>query len=699
MQQGLIKKVGIDTQVLPALLNDINPREVAKLVVIDYFTQTPSLSLSNVLNDQFCSVDIFTLSKGIIFSKTKNAELNNFIVTYFNLLIDDEVHNDELQLQEELFKRINEKRTARSAQLQDKLTGRVALTADEVAQITLHNRTTNTPIIIENKFIKNAPFKQISSQELNPQAVRNVHRMNLQNNTFAIYMEYILSKSSSPKELSDIIGLQNKLFEKGFHLIDIASVQNDPEVANFISLMNNIDTKSITLSDVSTFIEERIKDQTQKEQLINGIITNKNKHTEFAKSLVTYSREVKLERFITTDCHQFESGKSMVMLGSSRERTGYSHEPIGIVMDVTANLDNQGKIAQLLAKLHNHELAVDDVHPLLNYLQLLAHDTYSYDEKNQAGGRALRTPYGHVRFVEYQTQLNHLINENQNAPTLQALKLETQFQDIFTCNEALAQEERDSISFNRVAVLLLEQEFLSINEFKEAVCTAFAKKLTKPETKQHLQDYIEQRLPLLWSMKYQVELAQAYFAAPNEELFTELRKQIQQHAPMFQLPAPIIQEMEQGYTRIERETFDRLIAALRVKTDILIDKGYFSSENYESNYREVSEQASLLHKILEQAAQDYFDNPITYDSTIAFKARCKAAITQAKTEFGTHRGWDSLDPIIRGILGVIATLTVLPALIVACTAKRGYLHTFFGTQPTDSAQKLETLAIGLEISV
>ena len=72
-----------------------------------------------------------------------------------------------------------------------------------------------------------------------------------------------------------------------------------------------------------------------------------------------------------------------------------------------------------------------------------------------------------------------------------------------------------------------------------------------------------------------------------------------------------------------------------------------------------------------------------------FKEVCIVAITKAKNEFKNHRDiWWQIHPILKSIMGVLAVLTVLPALIVATKSPYGYVKTFFSKCPTDSESKL-----------
>ena len=57
--------------------------------------------------------------------------------------------------------------------------------------------------------------------------------------------------------------------------------------------------------------------------------------------------------------------------------------------------------------------------------------------------------------------------------------------------------------------------------------------------------------------------------------------------------------------------------------------------------------------------------------------------------FKQHRGWHKVSRILRGILGILAGLTIIPGIVVAAGVKQGYIGTFFKTPKTDSEEKLE----------
>jgi hypothetical protein len=103
-----------------------------------------------------------------------------------------------------------------------------------------------------------------------------------------------------------------------------------------------------------------------------------------------------------------------------------------------------------------------------------------------------------------------------------------------------------------------------------------------------------------------------------------------------------------------------------------------------SNYEEAASAAALLCKTLTDRKNKFMENP-TAPSMKDFRADCVNDIEQAQKIFKMHRGWHQIDPLIRKLLGVLALLTIIPALVVRITTKHGYLGTFFETPETDTA--------------
>lgn len=144
----------------------------------------------------------------------------------------------------------------------------------------------------------------------------------------------------------------------------------------------------------------------------------------------------------------------------------------------------------------------------------------------------------------------------------------------------------------------------------------------------------------------------------------------------------------------DKAKIDELFLELQIKIEELIEKGSKKKGQYK-NYQDVAAVAIELMNQLNNAKKQCLD-----DKTLSlneFKMKCTNAIEKARPEFRKHRGWHQLNSILRKIIGVISALTIIPGLVVALGAKKGYIGSFFKTPKTDSEQKLESLKHGLDI--
>jgi hypothetical protein len=110
-------------------------------------------------------------------------------------------------------------------------------------------------------------------------------------------------------------------------------------------------------------------------------------------------------------------------------------------------------------------------------------------------------------------------------------------------------------------------------------------------------------------------------------------------------------------------------------------------------YIDASKAALLLSHKLQFAGETFFANPDA-TSLKAFKASCKNIFASKEAQgLKEHRElWYQIHPILRGILGVLAALTIFPALIVGVISQHGYAGTFFTTPETTSGWALSKLA-------
>lgn len=142
-----------------------------------------------------------------------------------------------------------------------------------------------------------------------------------------------------------------------------------------------------------------------------------------------------------------------------------------------------------------------------------------------------------------------------------------------------------------------------------------------------------------------------------------------------------------------------LLQQLQEKTEELIEKGTEGNPHYNRKYKLVAEAAQRLNEKLNQTCQAFFaeTTPITRSSLESFELSVKKAIKDAKKEFASHRGtWYELHPIVKGILGVLAGITLLPMLGFILFSKHGYKGTFFVKPSTASLEKLQSFESNVE---
>ncbi len=480
MQKGMLKKVEI-TSVTPDYTDGAaGLDELAQQIVAEYFCDNG---------------DLFKVSKGLLFSKIPNPALKERINYYFQLLFDETLTNRE----------------------RNKLSERI--------------------------------FSLHLSRDLEKGAAElwEVPRMQtilgdaFEDHMFAVYLEFILSKSQTKEQMSAVVGLQNNLHDNGKRLTQL--FDTDERVSGVSAVLTSF--RSVMPDDIKNraeverFVNARLTNPVQRSRLTDLIWRNKADHRRCIADLRTWRTELPFPSLITDRKEAFESGMTLAMFGTEEERVGYSHEPVGIVMDIPGNSENLARLNHCVAAIHPKGTV--DVLVLRASLVELLKDTLSYDEKNQAGGRALRTPKGRARYVEFLSKLNELIQKNAGAGSLRGLKLETPFADIFSIDEAHAKRERASIGFNRALYSMIHHPDIvagtacrTLGEFCDVLRERFRRELDLErdptgQTKALYEAFIMERLPLAWAISREPALAQRYFKDLNEARLNPLREQLMAH--------------------------------------------------------------------------------------------------------------------------------------------------------------------------
>ena len=104
---------------------------------------------------------------------------------------------------------------------------------------------------------------------------------------------------------------------------------------------------------------------------------------------------------------------------------------------------------------------------------------------------------------------------------------------------------------------------------------------------------------------------------------------------------------------------------------------------------ETLKQADKMIEQLDKAAFDrYYKEPAKSRLTPeAFNKKCQEIVKKTLSHLQKKPDlWEQLNPIFKGFLGVLAAITLIPALVVEFCTKKGYVQTFFPSKQT-AAQK------------
>ncbi|MCP0913522.1 hypothetical protein NKV53_03960 [Legionella sp. 27cVA30] len=125
----------------------------------------------------------------------------------------------------------------------------------------------------------------------------------------------------------------------------------------------------------------------------------------------------------------------------------------------------------------------------------------------------------------------------------------------------------------------------------------------------------------------------------------------------------LVQQQNRRPRDIEKE-FNELFLQLNEYKNLLIQDGNQHGAQIVENFT----------KQLSTAADDFFKKRTI--SVVEFVNQCKLTARSFKEK---HSGWFALNPILRGILGILAAILVLPAIVIEVGSQRGFTGTFFST--------------------
>lgn len=167
----------------------------------------------------------------------------------------------------------------------------------------------------------------------------------------------------------------------------------------------------------------------------------------------------------------------------------------------------------------------------------------------------------------------------------------------------------------------------------------------------------------------------------NEELNTIVREAAMVANNNGATTALFLEAKLEKLDKIER--YEALLKQLEPITNRLV-----TTAKINPSYKEVAQAANKLT----QTFLDIKTELQQSNGTLAqFKQRCDRAISDAENSFKHHRGswFRDFHPIVRAIIGVLATILLVPAIAVAACSNHGYVDTFFKTPKTTAQVELD----------
>nr|HAT9779120.1 Dot/Icm T4SS effector AnkF/LegA14/Ceg31 [Legionella pneumophila subsp. pneumophila] len=151
------------------------------------------------------------------------------------------------------------------------------------------------------------------------------------------------------------------------------------------------------------------------------------------------------------------------------------------------------------------------------------------------------------------------------------------------------------------------------------------------------------------------------------------------------------QQMLRSQIMPYQNSFNKLLDELQRKAELL-------NKKYGTLHEATNVMQALIND-LSTVGNDFFMDDITPQSFQKFERKCKQVLEEASPVLSTHRGWHGYPDFVRRFIGVIATLAVIPALVVHFSSAKGYVGVFFSGKEnikTDSSEKMGEFANNLE---
>lgn len=170
-------------------------------------------------------------------------------------------------------------------------------------------------------------------------------------------------------------------------------------------------------------------------------------------------------------------------------------------------------------------------------------------------------------------------------------------------------------------------------------------------------------------------------ALKNSKIKVEMDSMLSRAVDPAQIPETPVEVAQQEFTLL-LEKFNKVLKELDTK----------SSKGNLEKYFKVKQVMGDLNRRLSEAGKEFFASSPTQEGFDKLQRNCNAIMDEAEINLKKNRGtWNKMNPILKGILGFLASVTLIPGLLIAATSKRvekhGYVNTFFGPPVENSQQK------------
>lgn len=162
-------------------------------------------------------------------------------------------------------------------------------------------------------------------------------------------------------------------------------------------------------------------------------------------------------------------------------------------------------------------------------------------------------------------------------------------------------------------------------------------------------------------------------------------------------PMPILKPTKPLFYGLDLSKHAQTYYDLMNELDLLKNNVKKKSKADKGNYNNLYIAINHLNRDLKNIGVAFFSYPATADSFAVFKDRLNKALKTAELECAKQRGWHKLHVIIRGFIGILATLSAIPAFyILYKSGIEGYVNTFFKTPETNSVRQLRPIKVQIE---